>query len=136
MTTDDKKRALIGYRITQAKESLDEARYLLEGNKSLRSVANRVYYSMFYAVLALLVNEPFSSSKHSGVLSYFNRRYIKDGVFSEGLGIAINRAFDIRQRGDYKEVIILDKEQISNLIEQASIFIETVERYLKEGGWL
>jgi len=55
MTTEDKKRTLISYRMTQAKESLDEARYLLEGDKSLRSVANRIYYSMFYAVLALLV---------------------------------------------------------------------------------
>jgi len=64
MTTEDKKRTLISYRMTQAKESLDEARYLLEGDKSLRSVANRIYYSMFYAVLALLVNEPYSSSKH------------------------------------------------------------------------
>jgi len=86
MTTEDKKRTLISYRMTQAKESLDEARYLLEGDKSLRSVANRIYYSMFYAVLALLVNEPYSSSKHSGVLSYFNRRYIKDNVFPEELG--------------------------------------------------
>jgi len=86
MTTEDKKRTLISYRMTQAKESLDEARYLLDGDKSLRSVANRIYYSMFYAVLALLVNEPYSSSKHSGVLSYFNRRYIKDNVFPEELG--------------------------------------------------
>ena len=57
MTTEDKKRTLISYRMTQAKESLDEARYLLDGDKSLRSIANRIYYSMFYAVLALLVNE-------------------------------------------------------------------------------
>ena len=136
MTTDDKKRTLISYRMTQAKESLDEARYLLDGDKSLRSVANRIYYSMFYAVLALLVNEPYSSSKHSGVLSYFNRRYIKDSVFPEELGIAINRAFDIRQRGDYKEDIIIEKEQISNLIEKAALFIETVEKYLIGGGWI
>ena len=45
------------------------------------------------------------------MLSYFNRRYIKDSVFPEELGIAINRAFDIRQRGDYKEDIIIEKEQ-------------------------
>ena len=96
MTTEDKKRTLISYRMTQAKESLDEARYLLDGDKSLRSVANRIYYSMFYAVLA----------------------------------------FDIRQRGDYKEDIIIEKEQISNLIEKAALFIETVEKYLIGGGWI
>ena len=70
------------------------------------------------------------------MLSYFNRRYIKDSVFPEELGIAINRAFDIRQRGDYKEDIIIEKEQISNFIEKAALFIETVEKYLIGGGWI
>lgn len=127
MTIDEKKRLLIKYRITQAKESLDEAEYLLKGNKSLRSIANRVYYAMFYAVMALLVNEPYSSSKHSGVLSYFNRRFVKEGIFSKELGLAINRAFEIRQRADYKEQVSLDRKQIAQLLEQAKIFVDTAK---------
>lgn len=67
MTEDDKKKALATYRLQQALESLEEARYLFGGEKSLRSVVNRLYYGMFYAVLALLIYEPFASSKHSGV---------------------------------------------------------------------
>lgn len=77
MTAVQKKHELSRYRIKQAEESLDEAKFLLTGKKSGRSVINRVYYAMFYAVLALLVYEQYSSSKHSGVLSYFNRRFIK-----------------------------------------------------------
>lgn len=130
MTIDEKKLILISYRLEQAKESLDEASYLLEGGKSLRSIANRVYYGMFYAVLALLMNEPYSSSKHSGVLSYFNRRFIKEGIFSHDLGLAINRAFEIRQRGDYKEQIALDREQVIQIIEQAKLLIDAVEKFL------
>lgn len=134
MTTDEKKRILINYRMTQARESLDESKYLLEGNKSLRSIANRLYYAMFYAVLALLVNEPYSSSKHSGVLSYFNKRFIKEGVFTEDLGLAINRAFEVRQRGDYKEQVTLERSQVNQLLEQAKVFIEAVDVYLRERG--
>lgn len=63
MTVEDKKHELSRYRIKQAEESLDEARFLLEGKKSPRSVINRAYYAMFYAILALLVYEPYSSSK-------------------------------------------------------------------------
>jgi len=59
----DKKRELALYRIQQADESLDEARFLFEGSKSPRSIINRAYYSMFYTILSLLVFEPFSSSK-------------------------------------------------------------------------
>jgi len=93
---DEKKNLLAQYRLQQAKESLEEARYLLEGGKSLRSVANRIYYGMFYAVLAILIYEPYSSSKHSGVLSYFNKRFVKSGVFSEALGRALTEAFELR----------------------------------------
>jgi uncharacterized protein (UPF0332 family) len=96
----EKKRELALYRVRQAEESLDEAKYLFDGYKSPRSVINRAYYAMFYAVLAMLVFESYSSSKHSGVLSYFNRQYVKTGLFSEDLGRAVNKAFDLRQRGD------------------------------------
>ena len=59
MTGWEKQRQLAQYRMQQAKESLDEARFLLGGGKSARSVINRAYYAMFYAVLALLVYEEF-----------------------------------------------------------------------------
>ena len=62
MTTEEKKRLLALHRLQQATESLEEARYLFDGGKSLRSVANRVYYGMFYSVLALLIYEPYRRS--------------------------------------------------------------------------
>jgi len=55
LSIEKEKRQLALYRIQQAEESLDEARYLLAGNKSPRSVINRAYYSMFYSILALLI---------------------------------------------------------------------------------
>jgi uncharacterized protein (UPF0332 family) len=64
---EEKRHELARYRIKQAEESLDEARYLLSGQKSLRSIINRAYYAMFYGVLALLIYEQYSSSKHSGI---------------------------------------------------------------------
>lgn len=86
MTGWEKQKELVQYRMQQAEESLDEARFLLGGGKSARSVINRAYYAMFYSVLALLVYEEVSSSKHSGVLSYFNRHFVKGGIFDKSLG--------------------------------------------------
>ena len=85
MTTKEKQVQLAKYRLKQAEECVDEAAYLLFGKKSPRSIINRAYYAMFYAVLALLIFEPFSSSKHSGVLAYFNKRFVKEGIFHEEL---------------------------------------------------
>lgn len=73
MTSEAKKHDLSRYRIKQAEESLEDAEFLLSGKKSPRSIINRAYYAMFYAVLALLVYEPHSTSKHiSEAMQYRN----------------------------------------------------------------
>ncbi len=55
---------LVKYRLNQAEESLSEAELLLKAGKSLRSVINRAYYAMFYAMLALQVTTGKSVRKH------------------------------------------------------------------------
>jgi uncharacterized protein (UPF0332 family) len=132
LTSDDKKDNLAQYRLQQAEESLEEARFLLEGKKSARSIINRAYYAMFYSVLALLVYEPYSSSKHSGVLSYFNKRFIKENIFRENLGRAITKAFELRQRSDYREYCDLNYDQVVPLITEAEKFIQSVKVFLQQ----
>ena len=130
MSIEEERKQLALHRIQQAEESLDEARYLFDGRKSPRSVINRAYYSMFYSILALLIFEPYSSSKHSGVLSYFNRHFIKGGLIPKDIGRAVNKAFDIRQRGDYREQITLDHNQIEPFIGWAEKLIKSVKNFL------
>ena len=134
MSTEEEKRNLALYRLQQAEESLDEAQFLFDGKKSSRSVVNRAYYAMFYSILALLIFEPYSSSKHSGVLSYFNRRFIKTGEIPKDIGRAVNKAFDIRQRGDYREEIALTPEQVEPYLDWARKFIDTVKKYLRRSS--
>ena len=85
---------------------------------------------MFYAVLALLIYEPYASSKHSGVLSYFNRRFIKEGLFPESMGRLLNKAFELRQRSDYREYFELTREQVEPLLDETEAFIDSVKAYL------
>jgi len=110
--------------------------FLLSGKKSPRSIINRTYYAMFYAVLALLVFEAFSSSKHSGVLAYFNKRYIRDGIFPVELGRSVNKAFELRQSGDYREYVELTYEQVELLIEEAKVFVKEVNAYLEHNVFM
>jgi len=131
MTVDEKKDSLIRYRLEQAKEAIGDAVFLFENSRGLRSVVNRIYYAMFYAVLALLVTEPFQGSKHSGVIGYFNKRFIREGVFSPDAGKYLNLAFEARQESDYKEFSELTAENVQELLEHAKAFIEEVMKYLK-----
>lgn len=131
MTVDEKKDSLVRYRLEQAKEAIDDAVFLFENNRGLRSVVNRIYYAMFYAVLALLVTEPFQGSKHSGVIGYFNKRFIREGVFPPEAGKYLNLAFEARQESDYKEFSELTIENVQELLSHARTFIEEVRKYLK-----
>ena len=45
---------LVKYRLKEADDSIREAEVLLREGMSMRAVMNRLYYAMFYAVLALL----------------------------------------------------------------------------------
>ncbi len=129
---EDKRKQLASYRIKQAEESLDEARFLLSGGKSPRSVMNRVYYAMFYSVLALLIYEPYSSSKHSGVLSYFNKNFIRCEVFDKEMGRTLNKAFELRQREDYREYSYLTDLEAAGFIVKADSFVSKMKNYLKQ----
>ena len=63
---------LIPYRMERSTESIRAAEIMLE-NEMLNISMHRIYYSMFYAVQALLVLYKVSFSKHGQVKGYFNR---------------------------------------------------------------
>lgn len=132
MNGKEKQVQLAKYRLQQAKESVEEAEYLLAGGKSPRSIINRAYYAMYYSVLALLIFEKFISSKHSGMLSFFNKHFIKEGIFPKEMGRWVNKAFELRQSGDYRECVELSYEQVDPYIGYSRTFIHNVEEYLEK----
>ena len=58
----------IKYRFQRAEESLDDALILIE-NKKWNTAINRLYYSCFYAVIALLLNNDIETRTHDGAYS-------------------------------------------------------------------
>jgi uncharacterized protein len=95
------KQTLIQYRLSQAKDSIREAEVLLGGGMSFRSVMNRLYYALFYAVLALLQGKKIGTSKHTGAIALFDREFIKSGTLDKSLSRILHRAFELRQKADY-----------------------------------
>lgn len=89
--------SLIEYRLQEADEAREEAAILLENGK-MRGALNRVYYSMFYATLALLATKEFSSSKHSGVISMFHKEFVKTGLIPADVARYLDIAFDLRNK--------------------------------------
>jgi len=87
------KQALCAYRLAQAEETLLDARKMLQNNLSPRSIINRAYYAMFYAVLALFLKADINlkTSKHTGVISIFDKEFVHAGKL-----ISVIRRYSIR----------------------------------------
>jgi|SRR3972149_592418 len=122
---------LIRYRLEQADASIKEAQVLLEKGMSLRSVMNRLYYAMFYAVLALLQEKQLGTAKHTGAISLFDREYIKTSIFDKELSKTLHRAFELRQKGDYMEQVEVTQSDIDEMVLKATDFVNKVKGYLR-----
>ena len=92
-TMTPERQALVRYRMERAQEALTAAE-LLAGSGLWNARVNRLYYACFYVVSALLLQPGVSSTKHSGVRSLFNRRFVKTGAVAAELGVLYNDLFE------------------------------------------
>lgn len=126
----ENRKALIEYRLTQARDSIREADVLSQSGMSRRSVMNRLYYAMFYAVLALLQEKEMGTSKHSGAIALFDQEYVKTGTFPKEMSKTLHRAFELRQKGDYMEETEVTAEDVAEIRPVVEQFVECAERFL------
>jgi uncharacterized protein (UPF0332 family) len=125
--------ALIKHRLKQADDSVEEAKVLLKEKMSPRAVINRLYYAMFYAVLALLQEKQLGTSKHIGAISLFDKEFVKTGIFDKGMSKALHRAFELRQKGDYMEQAEVTKKDVDEILPEAINFVNKIKKYLLTG---
>lgn len=125
---DPQVRALLVRRLSQAEEALADAALLLERG-SLRAVANRAYYAMFYAVLALLHTAGLGTSKHSGAIALFDREFVKTGKLGKDLSKSLHDAFALRQLLDYDELAEPDPAAVRALLRQAREFVHAARTF-------
>ncbi len=85
MIKDKQRNDLIKYRIEQAKATKNEAKLMIE-NDMFRGAINRIYYGMFYMVLALALKYGFDSSKHGQLIGWFNKTFIKEAIIERRFG--------------------------------------------------
>jgi len=61
---------LMQYRMSRSWESYSAAKMLIELGLYM-SAMNRIYYACFYMVTVLLLTKNLTSTKHSGIKSFF-----------------------------------------------------------------
>ncbi len=114
-------------RLETAYKTLQAAKLLLD-NGHYNSAINRLYYSVFYAVNALLVVNRINPQSHSGVKSQFSLYFIKTGKLDLKFGKLLARLYDWRQKGDYENLFDFDSETVSELFEPVTEMIQIIEK--------
>lgn len=130
MLLNEKSRTLALYRLERAKELIDDSRKLFESG-SYKSSNNRAYYAIFYAMRAVLALDEVDFKKHSGVIQYFQRNYIKTGIFNKSYSDIIMDSSEIRNSSDYDDFYLASREEAIEQIEGAEKFYCAVEAFLK-----
>lgn len=128
---DEDRKSLILYRLEQADETIQDVKLLVD-NDRLRSAVNRIYYGMFYSLLALGLAYDFETSKHAQLIGWFNKEFINKKLIDSKYGKIINKAFNRRTKGDYDIYVEFDKEIIIEMFEEMKEFITSIKLYLNE----
>lgn len=130
MTEQDKIRALVASRDAQMRDALRAARTLIEAGLP-RDAVNRVYYAIYYRMMALLLVRRMESSTHSGTLTLFSREFVKEGLVPRELARIAHHAFERRLEADYtgREV---SQDEAEVLLTKARQFVEETESVLND----
>lgn len=123
------------YRFETSLDNLSDAKLMYDNGRYKNSL-NRAYYSIFHAIRAVCALDGYDSSKHSGVISYFNQNYVKTNIFPKELSKVIRYASENREKADYLDFFIASREEAEKQIERAEYFTEYIRKYLQEKGIL
>ena len=118
-------------RLEQARETLEEADALRE-HGLWRGLINRSYYAMFYAVLALGVFKQVVLTKHSQAIAFFDKEFVKTGIFPRELSRSLHLGFDQRQVNDYGDIWTVSQTEAEAVFSEARLFVESIDGYLKK----
>ena len=123
MNSDEQQRsAVVRYWWSKADASLLSARRELEAG-AFEFAVNRLYYAMFYAVSAVLLDRQLSFNKHSGVRAAFHREIIKEGLLDVKWGKLYDQLFEDRQEGDYLAMVTFDKQYVESQLTLCTEFL-------------
>jgi len=127
--TIDNQDDYIKYRFKRAEESFDDALILIT-NKKWNTSINRLYYSCFYAVIALLLKNGIETRTHDGARNRFSNEFIKTGKIDKKYGRLFSKLFDYRQKGDYGDLFDFDETMVLPLVDQVKDFITVIKKFI------
>jgi uncharacterized protein (UPF0332 family) len=121
--------------IQHAHQMLDVAKHNIRDG-FYGSAINRAYYAVFYAASALLRSRQIIRGKHSAVIAGFRQYFVKSGKIEAEYSDIYGRVMENRHTSDYEIELPIDAQVAAEDVKDAQRFVERIETYLREEGWL
>ena len=126
----EEKEEYIHYRLESARKTFEAAKILAE-NGYWNSSVNRLYYSLFYALKALLLFHNIETKKHSNIKSQFSLHFVKTDRFDKKYGQLFSELMDWRQKGDYENIYDYDEKSVLPLFAPVNEMLDLIESTIK-----
>lgn len=128
----EERTAVVTYRLEKAERALMQAKANLP-LQTWEVIANRLYYSAYYAVSALLIADGHPAVKgHDTIVRMFGLYFVKTGKSCPEHGKLYNKLYTLRLTGDYNDHYNLEEEDILPLVSPAEEFIAKVTAMAKQ----
>ena len=107
---------------------LAAARLLASGSFHAQAVS-RAYFAAFFVAEEALLAQGETRSKHSGVVSAFGSKVVRDGGLEESTGRLLRSLFERRNQADYLPIEV-PAEEADLAIRDAERFVDSVQAWI------
>ena len=90
------------------------------------NIANRLYYSVFHAVAALLIHDGHYVNTHKGTIALFGNYYIRTGILPSEAGRLYSDLQTMRNNSDYNCSYDASQKEIEPMIAPAGELIKQI----------
>ena len=126
---EEDRRILVELELEKAEKTFSQVE-ALQREQYWDTLANRLYYSLFHAVSALLINDQREVGSHKGAAIRFHQYYVKTGIFTEEEGSFFSQMETLREKSDYNCFFNVTETDIVSKIAPTSAFIQKVKQYV------
>ena len=126
---EEDRRTIVQLEIQKAEQTFAEKDILISGGL-WNTLANRLYYSLFHAVSALLISDHHEVGTHKGAVIRFHQYYVQTGLFTKEEGYFYSQLQTLREKGDYNCYFDVLKEDALSRIEPTYQLINKIKEYI------
>ena len=101
-------------------------------NKYWDTIANRLYYAVYHAVVALFLHDGIEVGTHKTTINRFGNYFVMTGVFTPQDGKLFSRLKSIREASDYTTTFAITQETLEPRIAEAKDLVARIKNYLME----